>query len=421
MEDLGLLLLAIAVFVFALVARRLMSTIITAPMVFLAVGAALSLTGWFPTGDIREALHIVAEIALVLLLFFDASRTDLAALREHHLWPKRMLLFGLPLAMLIGTIAAWSFLPSWPLAALALVAALLAPTDAALGQSVVTNRAVPERVRRGLIVESGLNDGLALPLILLFASLTGEIVSSGERNWLLFATMQLLLGPLAGLVAGWCGGKLMLLAEHRGWTSGVFEGISALAIAAIAYLLAAQVGGNGFIATFVAGLTFGGLVRGRFEYVFQFTDSEGQLVMWAAFFLLGIVLVPDAVMALTWPMAAMILTSLVVVRPLAIWLSLMGSDAHPATRLFFGWFGPRGLATALFALLVVAQVDGAIANDILAIAINTVWMSAALHGVTSAPIARVYARHVRKQTDLAEHRPVPDFRRPGRSRSGLPR
>ncbi|MDP6342589.1 MAG: cation:proton antiporter, partial [Alphaproteobacteria bacterium] len=167
---LGLLSAAVFTVGFAMIAKRLASTVLTAPMAFIAFGFLLSITGWLPHQAAEASLHLVAEIALILLLFLDAAQIDLAALRQRHVWPVRMLAVGLPLSIALGTLAAWPFLPGWPLAAVALVAAILAPTDAALGQAVVSNPAVPDRPRRALTVESGLNDGLALPAVLLFAS-----------------------------------------------------------------------------------------------------------------------------------------------------------------------------------------------------------------------------------------------------------
>lgn len=363
-------------------------------MVFLALGYFLSTTGYFSHQEMENALHLVAEVALVLLLFLDAAQLNLTALRNRHVWPVRMLVIGLPLTIALGTLAAFPFLPGWPLVAVALVASILAPTDAALGQAVVTNPVVPERVRRALTVESGLNDGLALLAVLLFASLAAEAMEGEQTNWLIFGAKQLLLGPVVGIVAGLAGGKLLLLANERNLTSETFEGIAALALAGTAYLGATQIGGNGFIAAFVAGLCFGSVVKGACQFVYDFTESEGQLLTWSAFFLLGLVLVPDALHHLTLASLAIILVSLFVVRPLAIWLSLLGTDASPVTRLFFGWFGPRGLATALFALLILEQVTHDLAEPVLALAVNAVWISALLHGLSAAPAAKWYAAKV---------------------------
>ncbi|HRX88478.1 MAG TPA: cation:proton antiporter, partial [Steroidobacteraceae bacterium] len=189
----GLLVIALCTLAFALVAKRLSSTIVTAPMLFIALGVLLATTGLVQHEQAESALHLVAEIALIALLFLDAAQINLQVLRKRHVWPVRMLVLGLPLAILLGTLVAWALLPTWPLVALALVAAILAPTDAALGQAVVTNAVVPARARRALTVESGLNDGLALPIVLLFASLTAQVMEQDATNWLLFGASQLIL------------------------------------------------------------------------------------------------------------------------------------------------------------------------------------------------------------------------------------
>ena len=247
-------------------------------------------------------------------------------------------------------------------------------------------------MRRALTVESGLNDGLALPFILLCASLTANMVESDATNWLLFGAKQLVLGPAAGAVMGMIGGRVLLWAKDNDMTSDTYEGVGAIALAICAYLGADMIGGNGFIAAFVAGLCFGDLVEKRCKFIFEFTESEGQGLTWMAFLLIGLVLVPPALQHLDLKMLGLILGSLLIVRPLAIWLSLIRTDARPVTRLFFGWFGPRGLATALFALIVVEKISGDFGETILHIAVNTVWISALLHGITAAPAARAYSR-----------------------------
>ncbi|MEM8838077.1 MAG: cation:proton antiporter [Pseudomonadota bacterium] len=390
--ELSLIIIAAFAVCFAMVAKRIANTIFTAPMIFIAFGFALSQSALFPKHEAERILHLVAEVALILLLFLDAAQINSTALYKRHVWPVRMLVIGLPLSILIGTLVAWMFLPAWPLVMLALIASILAPTDAALGQAVVTNAMVPERSRRALTVESGLNDGLALPAVLLFASLTAEVSEHENTNWLLFGVKQILLGPLAGAIIGVIGGYILIWAKDRDLTADTYEGVGAIALAGLTYLAAGEIGGNGFIAAFIAGLCFGHVVDGRCKFIFELTESEGLLLTWGAFFLLGLALVPDALSHLSWPMVAVILTSLFVVRPLAIWVSLIGTDASPATRLFFGWFGPRGLATALFALLIVSDIDHDLADPILALAINAVWISALLHGMSALPGARWYSK-----------------------------
>ncbi len=398
----GLLLVTMFTVMFSMIAKRLEKTVLTAPMLFLAFGFLMSETGLPDVVHAEETLHLVAEIALILLLFLDASQIDFIALRKRFVWPVRMLFIGLPLAVLLGTIAAAFFLPTWPLVALALVAAILAPTDAALGQAVVTNPLVPERVRRALTIESGLNDGLALPLILLFASLTANMMDPGNTNWLLFGAMQLVLGPIAGAVIGLIGARILLWSKHREYTSDIYEGVGAIALALTTYLAATAIGGNGFISAFVAGLCFGAIVKDQCKFVFEFTESDGQAVTWGAFFLLGLVLVPEALHDLSLPVLGLILASLFIVRPLAIWLSLIGTDASNLMRVFFGWFGPRGLATALFALIIVDEINPEFGKPILHLAVNAVWISALLHGLTAYIGAKWYSGQVATMGNCAE-------------------
>ena len=371
-------------------------------MIFLGLGALLSISDLITPQAGEALLHPVAEVALVVLLFLDAAKTDFDALKRRFVWPVRMLVIGLPLAILIGVVAGAMFFPDWPIVTVALAAAILAPTDAALGQAVVTNEAIPIRPRRALTVESGLNDGLALPAVLFFAALAAASEAQESAQWLVFGAKQILLGPVAGIIVGTLGGWVLLRAKSAGTTADVYEGVGALALAGAAYLGAILIGGNGFISAFVAGLAFGMVVKGACKFVYEFTESEGQLLTWAAFFLLGATLVPNAIANLTMPMLGFILVSLFVVRPLAIWVSLIGTDAHGATKAFFGWFGPRGLATALFALLVLENLPHALGQDILHLAINAVWISAILHGVTAAPGARWYAAKTRRMGECPE-------------------
>lgn len=408
----GLISVCILTVVYAMIAHRLASSVVTAAMVFIFAGALFSVTELLSAHDAHVLLHPLAEVALVILLFLDAAQIDLVALRKKHVWPIRMLLIGLPASVALGALAGAILFPAWPFAAVALIAAILAPTDAALGQAVVTNPNVPMRPRRALTVESGLNDGLALPVILFFASLTAVESTGQSGEWITFGAKQILLGPLVGVVIGAVGGWVLLRAKALGTTADTYEGIGALALAGAAYLIAVQVGGNGFISAFVAGLAFGGIIKGACKFVYEFTESEGQLLAWAAFLLLGAALVPEAIAHLTPQMLALILISLFILRPLAIWISLIGTDATPITRLFFGWFGPRGLATALFALLVVEQVPHEFGEQILHTAVNAVWISALLHGLSAAPGARWYGRKVAQMGDCAESQSIENSAKP---------
>lgn len=392
-----LLIILVFTIAYAMMAKRLSSTIITAPMMFLLLGFLLEKLDVINIEQAEPLLHLIAEISLIVLLFLDASQTDLKSLKSKYVWPTRMLLIGLPLAVGLGFIASTLFFPGIPLIVLALVAAILSPTDAALGQAVVSNKGVPVAERQCLTVESGLNDGLALPIILLFAYMLASLGGADQegKNWLLFGIKQIILGPLVGITIGWLGGKMFLIAESRQLTAPTFEGIAVLALAGCAYIMAELVQGNGFISAFTAGLAFGNLVKGHCRFIYEFTESEGQMLIWTSFLLIGLVLVPEAIQHLTWPMFSFILFSLLIVRPVSIYISLLGTDSKKITRIFLGWYGPRGLATALFALLVIKGVTDEYADFVLYTAINAVWISAILHGISAAPGANWYAKKIK--------------------------
>jgi len=392
----GVLVILVSVIGYSLVAKRAANSVITAPMVFLLVGLLLAYTKLFRADEAEHMLHLVAEVSLIILLFLDAAKTDLQALIKEHILPQRMLLVGLPLAIVLGLIFAIPLFPEFPLPVLALMAAIMAPTDAALGQAVVTNDQVPEQDRRTLTVESGLNDGLALPIIVFFSCMVAglEAPPGQSFSWLGFAAAQVIVGPLLGLTVGWLGAKMFLFAESRDLTSPTFEGIAVLALAGTAYLAATLAFGNGFIAAFSAGLAFGHLVKSHCSFIFEFTESEGQMLVWASFLFIGLGLLPEALDNLTIEMAIYILLSLFIVRPLAIYISLLGTNTKVVTRIFFGWFGPRGLATALFALLVSQEIGHDYAHSVIVLAINAVWISALLHGLSAVPAANWYAKKV---------------------------
>ena len=399
--EMGILALFLCIAAYSLLAKRLSSTVITAPMVFIAVGFSVTYFDILKLQNSEKALYIIAESALVVLLFLDASKIRLKRLVSHNGWPLRMLFIGLPLSILFGTLAGMLFFPGWSIALIALTASILAPTDAALSEAVINNQRVPEDERQTLSVESGLNDGLALPMILFFASFLAmeHSTSTSTTDWLILGGSQILIGALAGLSIGWLGARILLLDESWNLSSEVYEGIAVLALIGTSYLTASLLGGNGFISAFLAGLTFGNIVKTDCKFIYQFTESEGQILVWSAFIIIGLGLLPQAVEQLTLPVAGYILVSLFLVRPIAIYIALIGSNAKASTRLFMGWFGPRGLATALFALLVAHEILPTYSQSILVVAINAVWMSTLLHGLSAAFLAERYAKLMNKNND----------------------
>lgn len=396
--EFGLLILLFSVSAYTMLAKSLSSSIVTAPMVFLGLGFAVYSFDLIAIEGSQDILYSIAEIALVVLLFLDASQINVKRLKKQNAWPLRMLLIGLPLSILLGTLLGLVVFPEWPWALVALLAAIMAPTDAALGEAVVRNKVVPKNERQSLMVESGLNDGLALPVILFLASIVAMHTSNSASHlsWLYFGLSQVGIGIVVGALMGYSSGRLFIFSEKKKLTSNVYEGIGVLALTGTSYLCAYLLGGNGFISAFVAGLVFGNLVKGHCRFIYQFTESEGQILVWSAFTIIGMGLLPSALEHLSLPMVAYIFASLFFVRPLAIYISLLGTKAKSITRIFMGWFGPRGLATALFALMVSKDLLNEHSHAVLVVAINAVMFSTLLHGVSAGPGAKWYGAKMHK-------------------------
>ncbi len=428
MDLIAILTVTSAFIVYGLISGRIRESMFTGPMLFAAGGlvAGPALLGLVPVDVGHEGLHTLAEITLILVLFADAASIDLEQLRRDHDLPVRMLLLGMPLSIALGTAAAVLIFTDFGPWEAALLAAILAPTDAALGQAVVSNRAVPVRIRQALNVESGLNDGVALPFVLIFASLAGAGMASASAevgdptDWLTFGAMQVVLGPLAGALVGYVGAKAVAFCYRKGWMAMSAEGIVALALAFTSFGFAELVHGNGFIAAFVAGLVFGNTLKQKCEFLYEFTETEGTILVLATFMAFGGAMIPEAWGAVTVAHLGFALVALTLVRILPVFLSLLGTGLRPATWGFLGWFGPRGLASVLFVLLVLERVEVPNEAGIFAAVVVTVALSIVLHGVTAVPAARRYAEMAREMGPCEENMPVSEepftgaMRGPGR-------
>lgn len=422
METLGFAAVATGVVLFALVSRRLETSIITPPMVFAIFGLAIGQAGLglVDLGMGHGFIHGLAEITLILVLFSDAARIDLRALKADHNLPIRLLAIGMPLSILFGTVIALALPLGLSIWEAALLASLMAPTDAALGQAVVSNPRVPERIRQALNVESGLNDGIALPLVFLFACLAGAAHSADDINWATFAGAQLGFGPLAGIIIGAAGAWALDTSAVRGWISQTYEGLALLAIAFLSFAGAELVGGNGFIAAFVSGLVFGNFLRDRCRFVFEFGEAEGQLLVLLVFMAFGATLLPAALEAPGWAAVAFAVLALTVIRMVPVGLALLGTGLNWRSVLFLSWFGPRGLASILFALFVLEQVTMGLGHLILSITVLTVALSIFAHGLSAAPWARRYGDFIAAKKSREEMKPVADMPLRGRLQDAAP-
>ncbi len=391
-----LLTISVVVFGFAMVSGRLSLSPVTAPMVFTAVGVLLGVLGgpWFHLDLENEAVSLLVEVTLVLVLFTDAVRIDLRKLRRQLLLPARLLGIGLPLTIALGTFAAAALFGGLTIVEAALLAAILAPTDAALGQAVVSDKRLPVRIRQGLNVESGLNDGIMVPIVTVFLAVAATETGRAAGNWGQFAAQQIGFGILAGALAGVLGGWLLHRFASAGFVDGIYRQLATIAIAVAAFTGAGVMGGNGFIAAFVAGLAFSHIAREQCKNVQDFTEDEGELLGSITFLVFGAVLAAPVLGSLTWQIALYVALSLTVVRMAPVLIALAWSRTRFETRLFIGWFGPRGLASILFALLVFEQLSGTVAETVFTVAVWTILVSVFAHGVTASPWTSRLARRL---------------------------
>ena len=387
----ALVVIAATLFGWGLVSKRLVRADLTAPIVFVAVGAALAWAGLVDGPDEPAALTPLVEVTLVWVLFSDAAHLPMRELRHDVRRYLRLLGIGLPLTVLLGwALAAW-FWPGLGLWLALFVGAALAPTDAALGIPVVTNPVVPSRIRQLITVESGLNDGIATPVVMV--AIAGAAAAAGleGQEGAGHAVVQLLLGVVVGSSVGAAGGWLLRLARRHDLAAEDFTGIGVLGLGLLSYAAAVVLGGNGFVAAFCGGLAFGALAGRRGPEELVFLEQTGELVsalVWLAFGAIAIPIMLERVEPLMLLYAAL---SLTVVRMLPVALSLIGSRLDRTTVLFVGWFGPRGLASLVFALLALEAL-GPVSDEAVAIVTVTVLLSVLAHGLSAVPLAGRYGR-----------------------------
>jgi NhaP-type Na+/H+ or K+/H+ antiporter len=413
----GLSVLLATLALYALFSARLDRWSITAPIVFVAVGAVIGPSGLdlLDVSPGSETTKALAEGTLAILLFADASTIRLREVEGDATLPIRLLLVGLPFTIVVGTVSAFAVFDGIGWAGAALIASILAPTDAALGLGIFSDRSVPVRIRRALNVESGLNDGIATPFVTLFLAMVLSEEGVGPSNWLTQAAIDLALAVAVAVAVGGAGGWSLRKARHRGWMSETSEAFAVLGLALLSYTGALAIGGNGFVAAFVGGLLFGS-TAGQPEEATGFTERVGLLgsygvwVIFGAAFVGGILVGPMQVEAVAYAVL-----SLTLVRILPVAIALGGTGLDAATVAFMGWFGPRGLASVVFTLLAFEALREGGAGDLLVgITTWTILLSVLLHGITARPLAAAYGRVHARSGDpslAAPHVPEPRISR----------
>lgn len=416
-----ILVLSVLVYMWALTSDWLARHNATGPLVFVIAGFFLAHPEWGPLSvDVdASAVHRLAELTLALVLFADASRVRLSQLRADVALPLRLLGVGLPITLLLGGWVAALLFDDFTWALAAYVGASLAPTDAALSVQVINDDRVPLRLRRGLNVESGLNDGIVTPVVTLAVAVAVSQLTGAESEAFAAgaALRELGLGLLAGLLTGLFAAVTLGAASRRGWTGPGSLKIATLATAVAAFYAAVALDGNGFISAFVGGIAFASAQDRQgvdSEEAMELPELGGELLGLVVWFVFGAALVPIAFSSLDFSVVLYAVLSLTVLRMFPVALALLGTGLDRRSVLFLGWFGPRGLASVVFAVLALEELGG-LAEEAVAVVALTILFSVVLHGVTAAPAGRRYGQKVAapSSTEVVRARP----RLMGRGRS----
>ncbi len=393
--ELQLAILAVFVFLYSLVSGRVDRMSLSGPIVFVGAGLLMGPTflGWFPEGETRSTLRTLADLTLALFLFTDAANANLNTLKVRFGVPARLLLLGLPMSILLGFGLALVLFDVLTVFEAAILGTMLAATDAALGKAVVTNPVVPDRLREGLNVESGLNDGLCVPILFVFIALElGSETALGEGLILKLLAEELGVGVLVGLLVAAAGAYLMRYSARIGWIDPVWSQITTGALALSCFAIAQSLHGSGYIASFTGGLLFGHLLRKETAHLIEPAEGIAEVLALLTWFLFGSAVVGQAFSKFTWTIGLYAVLTLTVVRMLPVYLSMTGSGESARARWFLGWFGPRGMASIVFAIIVLDE--GLTNAEFMAlVVVCTVLMSLVLHGITAWKYANWLGLH----------------------------
>jgi NhaP-type Na+/H+ or K+/H+ antiporter len=380
---------AVFVFCYSIVAGRVERAAASGPIVFVFAGLIMGPygLGWFDGDVSKTELRVLADLTLATFLFIDAANADLRILKKYVQIPSRMLLLGLPVTIALGTIAALLLFDQLTIYQAAILGTMLAATDAALGKAVITNTLVPARVREGLNVESGLNDGLCVPFLLLFIALSlGGQEGSGSSMAFMLVAEELGIGLAVGLFLAGAGYLALRWCHQHGWVTDVWVQITSVALAISCFAVAQSLHGSGYIAAFSGGILFGFMSKETHKLVHA-AEGIGETLALLTWFIFGAAVIGQSFGRFTWEMLVYALLSLTVFRMLPIYISLLGTGERPSTKLFLGWFGPRGLASIVFALIVINEGVPE-ARFLAMVVVLTVLLSLIAHGISANPLAR---------------------------------
>ncbi len=394
-----LAIMAAIVFFYSMLSGGLDRTPINGAIVYTAVGLAFGSLGLglLKMDVTAEGLSTLAELTLALVLFSDAANANMAVLKKSFLIPQRLLLIGLPLTILLGFGLGVVLFGGLTLFEVAILATMLAPTDAALGKAVVTNESVPANMREGLNVESGLNDGICVPILFLFLALaTDSGVEGGTTKLALtLVAQQIGIGVAVGIGLTVLGGWLLKLCANRGWVTESWRQLPVVALSLVCFAVAQKLGGSGFIACFSGGLLFGAVTKHHKESFLLAAEGAGDtlaLITWVVF---GCAVVGQAIGNFSWQVLLYAFLSLTIVRMVPVFLVTAGMKLRTDEKLFMGWFGPRGLASIVFAVIVMdAHLPGG--DTIIMTAVCTIILSVVGHGLSANPLVALLVKRLNR-------------------------
>ena len=382
------------ILLYGIFAKKIEQTPISGPIIFLVVGLIIGPMGLDLLGqgfDITS-YKLLAELALALVLFTDASKTDFSTLRSNIALPTRLLLIGLPLTIILGYVTGKFFFPELTWIELALLASVLAPTDAALGEPVVNNKSVPAKIRSCLNVESGLNDGIVVPIVfLLLAMYSAQNSEVSNADAITLFIEEIGIGIVVGAAIAYGASKLIILSLKRQWLEESWRPMLIIAIAISCFTLAQGIHGSGFIAAYIGGLVFGKVASTKKIQFINAAEGTGKILTYLVWVIFGAVIITKYFSYFSWEIIIYSLLSLTVIRMLPVLLSLIKSGLSFKESLFIAWFGPRGLASIVF-VIIVMDVNIEHENTFVLTAVCTIFFSVIAHGFTANPMANLFKK-----------------------------
>jgi NhaP-type Na+/H+ or K+/H+ antiporter len=384
--------LALFVFCYSLVAGRVDRMPLSGPIIFVFAGFLMGPLGfgWFDDSVTNRDLRFFADLTLALILFIDAANADLSILKRQLRIPSRMLLFGLPGVIALGTVLAALLFSELTLFEAAILGTMLAATDAALGKAVITNDNVPAKIREGLNFESGMNDGLCVPVLLVFIALASGTAGEGGSTMLALrlVAQELGVGLVVGVGLAASGAWLMRKCMERGWITEIWKQVTVVFLAIACFTVAQSLHGSGYIAAFVGGIVFGYNAKEETHRLVLAAEGTGEALALVTWMLFGSAVIGQVFESFTWQVVVYALLSLTVVRMLPVFFCLSGTGEDTRSRLFLGWFGPRGLASIVFTIIVLNKnLPGG--NLLALVVVCTVFFSLIAHGISANPLAKM--------------------------------